>query len=87
MVGWDKNATKATNATSRDRLMVASYYNFTIFPTLMALIVRVKFVEAAILLITISLLLLLSNPPSQTLNALILKNLPMIKTPTYHRGL
>jgi hypothetical protein len=87
MVGWDKNATEATNATSRDRLMVASHYNFTIFPTLMALIVCVIFVEVATPLITISLLLLLSNPPSQTLNTLIPKNLPMIKTPTYHRSL
>jgi hypothetical protein len=86
MVGWDKNATKATNATSRDRLMVVSYYNFIVFPTSMALIISV-IVVVATTLITISLLLLLSDPPSQILNTLVLKNLPMMKTPTYHKGL
>jgi hypothetical protein len=33
MVGWDENATKATNAASRDTLMVASYFDFIIFYT------------------------------------------------------
>jgi hypothetical protein len=37
MVGWDKNARKATNATSRDKLLVVSYYDFTIFFASMAL--------------------------------------------------
>jgi len=51
MVGWDENATKATNATSRDRLVVASYFGFTIFPTSMALIVCViMYVVATIVL-------------------------------------
>jgi hypothetical protein len=37
MVGWDENATKATNVAGMNKLMVASYYNFTIFPASMAL--------------------------------------------------
>jgi hypothetical protein len=87
MVEWDKNAIRASNVASRDRLMVASYYNFMAFPTSMALIVRAIFVLATIFLVTISLLLLLSNPPSQNLNTFIPKNLPRMKTPTYHKGL
>jgi hypothetical protein len=37
VIEWDKNATKATNVASRDRLVVASYYSFTIFPPSMVL--------------------------------------------------
>jgi hypothetical protein len=63
MVGWDENATKATNAASINRLMVASYYHFTIFPASMALTVRAMSVVAAAPFATISLLLLFSNTP------------------------
>jgi hypothetical protein len=67
MVGWDENVTKATNVVVKDRLVVASYWDFTIFLASMALIVRAIFVVATTPLATISLLLLLSNPPFQTL--------------------
>jgi hypothetical protein len=50
MVGWDKNATKATNAASRNILMVASYFDFTIFYTSMALILHVIYVVTRTLL-------------------------------------
>jgi Fe2+ transport system protein B len=58
---------KATNTTSIDRLVVASYCGFTIFLTSMALIVHAISIVATTPLATISLLLLLSNRPSQTL--------------------
>ncbi len=67
MVGWDKNATKAANVANRDRLTIASYCGFTIFPMSTTLIVRVMSIVATTPLTTISLLLLLSNLPSQTL--------------------
>ncbi len=67
MVGWDENVTKATNVVGKDRLVVASYCSFTIFLASMALTVRAICVVATTPLATISLLLLLSNPPSQTL--------------------
>jgi hypothetical protein len=68
MVRWDKNATKATNVVvSKDRLMVVSYCNFIIFLVSTALTICVIFVVTIAHLATISLLLLLSNPPSQTL--------------------
>ncbi len=54
MVGSDKNAAKATNVTSKDRLMVASYCNFTIFPTSTTLIVHVMCVVVVAPLATIS---------------------------------
>jgi hypothetical protein len=64
MVGWDKNARKATTVASRDRLMVVSYYDFTIFFASMALTVHVISIVAIAPIATISLLLLFSNPPS-----------------------
>jgi len=64
MVGWDENAIKVTNVANRDRLMVTSYLDFTIFFTSMALTLNVISIVARIPLTTISLLLLLSNPPS-----------------------
>jgi hypothetical protein len=67
MVGWDENATKATNVASRDRLMVASYFDFTIFYASLALILHVISIVTKTPFATISLLFLLSNPPSQTL--------------------
>jgi len=63
MVGWDKKSRKATNVASKDRLMVASYYDFTIFFASMALNVHVISIVATTPIATISLLLLFSNPP------------------------
>ncbi len=65
-VGWEENATKVTNVASKDRLMVASYCYFTIFPTWMILNVYAISIVAIAPLATISLLLLLSNFPFQT---------------------
>jgi hypothetical protein len=64
MVGWDENTKKTTN---RNRLMVASYYGFTIFLASMALTIHFISIVTKTPLATISLLLLFSNPPSQTL--------------------
>jgi hypothetical protein len=47
--------------------MVASYEGFTIVPPSMVITVCVMFVVAVTPVATISLLLLLSNPPSQSL--------------------
>ncbi len=66
MVGWDENATKVTNVTSKNKLMVASYCDFTIFLASTNLIVHVIFVVTTTCLATILFLLLLSNPPFQT---------------------
>jgi hypothetical protein len=63
MVGRDKNATKATNATSRDKLTIASYCGFTIFPLSMVLTICVMFVVSTTPLASLFLLLLLSNAP------------------------
>jgi hypothetical protein len=62
LVGWDKNATKATNVANINRLMVASHYGFTIFPASMALTIRAMSIITAALFATISSLLLFSNP-------------------------
>jgi hypothetical protein len=67
MVGWDKNATKDTNNASKNKLMIASYCDFTIFLASLALNVCVMYVVVTNFFATISLLLLLSNPSSQTL--------------------
>jgi hypothetical protein len=66
-LGWDENATKATNVASKNRLVIVSYCGFTIFPTSIALTVHAIFVVATTLHATISLLLVLSTPRSQTL--------------------
>ncbi len=58
---------KATNAASKDKLMAASYCALTIFPKSMALTIHVMSIVATTPLTIVSLLLLLSNLPSQTL--------------------
>jgi hypothetical protein len=54
MVGWDKNVAKAKNVPSNDRLVVASYCNFTIFLTSTTLIIHVMCVVVVAPLATIS---------------------------------
>ncbi len=46
MVIWDKNATKTTNAASKNKLVVASYCALTIFLTSMALTIHVMSIVA-----------------------------------------
>jgi len=87
MIGWDKNATKVTNVASRDRLMVASYEGFTIVPPSMVIIVCVMFVVAVTPVATISLLLLLSNLPSQSLKHTYLQKLANNENSNIHKGL
>jgi hypothetical protein len=62
MVGWDENVAKITNVTSRNRLMVVLYCDFTTFLASMIPIVCVISVVTIAPLATILLLLLLSNP-------------------------
>ncbi len=46
MIIWDKNATKATNAASKDKLVAASYCALIIFPTSTALTTHVLSIVA-----------------------------------------
>jgi len=65
---------KLQNAASINRLMVASYYHFTIFPASMALNVHVMSIVVVVPFATISLLLKkLSNPPLNLKTHLSLK--------------